>query len=39
MVEMKKLLSISLGDRTENSIAINGNTASVNDKAIKIPSY
>ncbi|MBL6858230.1 MAG: hypothetical protein ISQ92_06035 [Pelagibacteraceae bacterium] len=38
-VVLEKLLSISLGDRTENSIAINGNTVSVNDKAIKIPSY
>ena len=38
-VVLEKLLSISLGDRTENSIAINGNTVSVNDKSIKIPSY
>ena len=38
-VVLEKLLSISLGDRTENSITINGDTVSVNDKSIKIPSY
>ena len=38
-VVLEKLLSISLGDRTENSITINGNTVSVNDKSINIPSH
>jgi hypothetical protein len=37
-VVLEKLLSISLGDRQKTSIAINGNSVSVNDKMINIPS-
>ena len=38
-IVLEKLLSITLGDRQETSITINGNTVSVNDKSINIPSH
>ena len=38
-VVLEKLLSIALGDRTETSISINGNSVTVNDKSINIPSH
>ena len=38
-VVIEKLLSIALGDRQETSIKINGNSISVNDSTIKIPSH
>ena len=38
-IVIEKLLSIALGDRQETSIKINGNSISINDSTIKIPSH
>jgi phosphoribosylamine--glycine ligase len=38
-VVLEKLLSIALGDRTETSISIKGNSVTINDKSINIPSH
>ena len=38
-VVLEKLLSIALGDRTETSITIKGNSVTINDKSINIPSH
>ena len=38
-IVIEKLLSIALGDRQKTSIKINGNSISINDSTIKIPSH
>ena len=38
-IVLEKLLSVSLGDRTETNISINGNSVTINDKTINIPSH
>tara|TARA_B100000929_G_scaffold37776_1_gene26967 strand:- start:4 stop:177 length:174 start_codon:yes stop_codon:yes gene_type:complete len=38
-IVLEKLFSISLGDRQESSIGVNGNFVVLNDTEIKIPSH